>query len=114
MGEVVELPLAYLKAIEEANEAAGGITRLLVDLGHKPEPITGWWAFQGFEQLGGRTPARAWLDGMRDEVRQLIVSLYDRTSKGQESALQDNDFVDGLRARLVELEPSRPGSAESA
>lgn len=84
------------------------------DLGHEPEPITGWWAFQGFDELGGRTPARAWLDGMREEVRQLIASLYDRTRQAQESSLQDKPLVDALRARLAAQQPSGTGSAESA
>jgi hypothetical protein len=114
VGDVFELPLAYLRAVEEANEAADGLTRLLVELGHEPEPITGWWAFQSFEELDDRTPSRAWLDGMHEEVRRLVVALYERTTEAQQSAVRDEAFVETIRVRLAELRRSELGPAESA
>lgn len=100
MAEIYDMAL-YHQQLREAEEAEEGINAALVELGRDAEQISpGWWVLQTFPELAGRTVPRAWLDGDRDDVRALIVSLYDRTHRARKADLQDAAFMDDLRQRL--------------
>ena len=113
MAEIYDMAL-YHQQLREAEEAEEGINALLVELDRDPEQISpGWWVLQTFPELAGRTVPRAWLDGDREDVRALIVALYERTHRAREADLQDAAFMDDLRRRL-DKRPNPLGPAASA
>ena len=113
MAEIYDMAL-YHQQVREAEEAEGGINAVLVELGRDAEQISpGWWALQTFPELAGRTVPRAWLDGDREDVRALIVTLCDRTHRAREYDLQDAAFMDDVRRRLSRG-PKPLGPAASA
>ncbi len=64
---------------EQRRLAAARINDVLVSFGRKPEGITGWWNTVRFAELGDETPLRAWLNGRRYEVCELVGALQSRS-----------------------------------
>jgi hypothetical protein len=103
MGATLNLPPGDKMTPEEVHRAAMGINNLLVELGHRPERITGWWNFSQFPLLGGLTPTQAWLRGDYDGVRRLVESLYAGSATSAKRIASDPERMSALRKRLVEL-----------
>jgi hypothetical protein len=78
--------------IDQARVSAG-INQILVELGHLPEAIDEWWNTTTYQALGGRTPTQAWLEGDREEVRDLIESMFEATYDARDRLMQSPDFV---------------------
>ncbi len=99
----LDLPPGHDMTPEEAHRAAVGINDLLVEMGHRPERIAGWWNFSPFPQLGGLTPTQAWLRGDYDGVKRLVASLYAASATRAKRVADDPERMSDLRKRLAEL-----------
>jgi hypothetical protein len=88
---------------EQAQIVVDGINDILVQLGRQPEDINGWWNHTRFAQLGDATLTQAWLRGDREAVRQLVVSLHQRSVDGARRALADPATAQMIREQVAKL-----------
>lgn len=105
---LIGVSLENALAPEEVEKAAVGINKMLVDMGHPEENITGWWQFAKFGRLADRTPIQAWADGDQGAVHDFVAELYRHTSEVQYRSLDNPDFVDAIRRKLDNLGTARP------
>ena len=99
----LDLPPGPSLTPEEAQQVETGINQMLESMGHRPEPITGWWNSVQFPELGGTTIVGAWLHGDHDGVRHLVESLHARSRASAERMAQDPAFMEFLRDRMARL-----------
>jgi len=88
---------------EQAREVDVGINQMLEEMGHRPEPITGWWSSVRFPELGDVTIVEAWLHGDHEGVRRLVVLLHARSQASAERIARDPEFMAFLRDRMARL-----------
>jgi hypothetical protein len=101
---VVGLPFGPELTPEEFERLNAEINELLAELGHQREDIAGWWNFVVFPELGGRTIARAWLDGDHQKVRHLVVHLYEQSEESARRIAADPERTSDLRRRITEID----------
>lgn len=97
----LELPPSGLTPVEEAQVAAG-INAVFETMGYpaEPLPLAIWWTMPQVEELGGRTVARAWLDGDHDSVRRHIEELVERSRQAAKRLAADPERMAALRERI--------------
>ncbi|HUC15720.1 MAG TPA: hypothetical protein VMS00_14815 [Acidimicrobiales bacterium] len=88
---------------EEAQKVEAGVNQMLEGMGHRPEPITGWWSSVRFSELGDVTIVEAWLLGDHDGVRRLVELLHARSQASAERIARDPEFMAFLRDRMARL-----------
>jgi hypothetical protein len=97
------LPPGPVLTPEQAREVETGINQMFEEMGHRPEPITGWRSSVQFPELGDITIVEAWLHGDHDGVRRVIELLHARSQASAERIARDPEFMAFLRDRMARL-----------
>ena len=104
MGTGLALPPQTNLTPEQADQVANGINAILVELGGRPEAMTGWWDFVRFPELDNMTVVGAWAGGKHESVRRLLVSQHERSVEGARRIAQAPEMRTLVRKRLAELD----------
>jgi hypothetical protein len=88
---------------EQAREVEAGINQMLEDMGHRSEPITGWWSSVRFPEVGDVTIVEAWSRGDHDGVRRLVELLYARSQASADRIARDPELLAVLLDRMARL-----------
>ena len=90
--------------VDESPGRAAAINDLLIQIGLSSTEQTRWWNHARHDELGGRTPTRAWLEGDRASVEALVRRWYEASERGAERAADDAAFVTHLRNEIARLD----------
>lgn len=89
---------------DEAQRRAAAVNELLRKSGSGSSHETTGWNQRAYDDLGGRTPTRAWLDGDTEMVTALVDRWYVASEAAAECAADDSAFLDHLRHEIARLD----------
>lgn len=88
---------------DEAQRRTAAVSDLLREIGSGTSDETKWWDHT-YDELGGRTPTAAWLDGDTEMVAALVDRWYAASDATAERAANDPAFLDHLREQIARLD----------
>ncbi len=83
----------------ELSSRAPAIDDLLEGIATSTNEEGEWWNSSTYEELGGRTPTKAWRAGDHEAVVRLVHIWYERSEQRAEQAPNDPAFLEMLEER---------------